>query len=103
MSMAVRDSRSGAFAAATTPNGNAIAIASPAGLRLPNVDPGVLMTGMESGSMPMCCRRPIAATAAEAMVIASNTRRRRAPAASTTLAAQAIPNSEAQRAIASTA
>lgn len=100
--MGTRASRLGDRAAAARPKGTAMAIASPAGLRLPNVEPGVLMTGIEKGRSSTCCKRPIPATAAAANVIASK-RRHRPPVSSTTLAAQANPKRHAHRAVASSA
>ena len=90
---------------AATPNGSAIAITSAAMFLFPNVEPGVLKTGIESadGSIPTCWRRPTPATIAAASVIASASCRRASGASARTLAPHAIPNRDAHRASASAA
>ncbi len=81
-------------AAAPIPKGSAMAMTSAAGFRLPKVEPGKLMTGMERGSASRCCKRPIAATAPLAIVTASRTVCWASGESSRALAPQASPKSD---------
>ena len=72
-----------------------MAIASAAMLRLPNVDPGVLITGRATGRSSRCWSSPIAATAPVATVVASSARCRTSGTSAITLAPHASPKRDA--------